>query len=311
LLPGEIMVPLWINADLCAIACFLIGGAILGLLGLMGKDRRGATLLAFLVLVAMAWFAILGKPAGLWAPPAGLAGFVLLGRASRSPRFACWCALLLGWIRSRRVQALVLLLAGPALAMGWVYRLEQQEPPTDDLAASAELHPFLKPSTPVGKVFTDRGHSIQLSSKAFTAEEMAALRSGEKRLLETYGPKLIRLGGPEEPCNCHGLTFTDGPYWIASENVELILEDNGYHPISEPLVNDVVIYRDSQGQIVHSGVVEAVTKAGTILVDSKWGSYGRYIHRVDDTPYGNQYTYYRTTRPDHVLNGLHALLTAG
>src|SRR5207248_516297 len=44
---------------------------------------------------------------------------------------------------------------------------------------------------------------------------------------------------------------------------------------------------------------------GVVLVESKWGQLGRYIHTCADHIYGdNTCTYYRSSRTGHVLRGL-------
>jgi hypothetical protein len=75
---------------------------------------------------------------------------------------------------------------------------------------------------------------------------------------------------PEYNTDCHGLTFTNGDYWIDNTEVDKILKGDGYKKVddtresksstslSKAKVGDVVIYRDANGNILHSATVEEV-----------------------------------------------------
>ncbi len=72
-------------------------------------------------------------------------------------------------------------------------------------------------------------------------------------------------------CDCHGVTFGDGEYWINNDQVDKILKGDGYTKEAKPQVGDVVIYREN-GQVVHSVTVKTVDpKAGTVTVEGKGG----------------------------------------
>ncbi|MFO0941830.1 MAG: hypothetical protein U0930_13835 [Pirellulales bacterium] len=53
--------------------------------------------------------------------------------------------------------------------------------------------------------------------------------------------------------------------------MELILQDNAYQPITQPVENDIVIYRSEDGRILHTGLVRVILPDSTILIESKWG----------------------------------------
>src|SRR5262249_55569883 len=89
-----------------------------------------------------------------------------------------------------------------------------------------------------------------------------------------------------------------------------ILADNGYHVVAQPQVGDVITYRDVHGKVTHSGVVRVV-EHGVILIESKWGHLGCYLHRPEDQPYGDRFTYHRSARKGHVLSGLRQQGQAG
>jgi hypothetical protein len=132
----------------------------------------------------------------------------------------------------------------------------------------------------------------------------------DPRLLErarrstTSAHQLIQTGTLEPAVNCHGWVFTMGRAWVSGAVIDTILKDNGYSLAKSPALGDVVIYRSLDNAVLHSGLVRAVTPDGRILVESKWGSLGTYIHQAADTGYGDRIQFYRTGRPSHLLHGL-------
>jgi hypothetical protein len=100
--------------------------------------------------------------------------------------------------------------------------------------------------------------------------------------------------------------FTGGQHWIAtSEDVEIILKDNSYRKVGKPKTGDLVVYRNEDGVIQHTGVVRVASPNGMVLVESRWGEMSRFIHPPDVHPFtGTTTQYYRSARPGHVLFGL-------
>jgi hypothetical protein len=84
--------------------------------------------------------------------------------------------------------------------------------------------------------------------------------------------------------------------------VDEILADNGYQIVEEAREGDVIIYRDELGQVRHSGLVRFVGTDGLVLVESKWGSLGLYLHTPKEQPYGEFFDFYHTSRPNHELS---------
>jgi hypothetical protein len=124
--------------------------------------------------------------------------------------------------------------------------------------------------------------------------------------------KVIRTAGPDPRCNCHGWVFAGGRYWLHGAFVESILHDNGYEPAGHTRPGDVAIFRNSAGEMMHSGLVRSVGDDGLVLVESKWGQLGRYIHIADEHMYrGLHATYYHTARGGHQLQGVQAHTPAG
>ncbi|HLD36702.1 MAG TPA: fibronectin type III domain-containing protein, partial [Planctomycetota bacterium] len=87
---------------------------------------------------------------------------------------------------------------------------------------------------------------------------------------------------PTDSYNCWGWTFTCGSGWMDDPiDVDNVLSDNGYTQIpptaSAPAQpGDVIVYRDAQGNVLHTGIVREVDPATgqPTLVESKWGRKG-------------------------------------
>lgn len=152
---------------------------------------------------------------------------------------------------------------------------------------------------------TASGRKIPLFHYSFVSEDAEDL---EYRLMrrdlavaDNYRHFVIRVHEANPDCNCHGLVFADGKYAIGDEQVEWILADNGYEEITDPVPDDLVIYRDETGAIWHSGIVRFVLPPELVLVESKWGPLGVYLHPTVNSPYGSTFAYYRTDTGSHTL----------
>ena|GEM_PF-6783446 len=64
--------------------------------------------------------------------------------------------------------------------------------------------------------------------------------------------------------DCHGVTFTDGEYWINNSEVDKLLEGGDFSETNTPQPGDVLIYRDQGGKIVHSVTVSEIDSAGNV-----------------------------------------------
>lgn len=153
---------------------------------------------------------------------------------------------------------------------------------------------------------TDRGRKITTRSpiEPRTAAESTAL---EQAMLEGHRRKvnLIRTSNPTDQSNCHGWVFAGGRYWVEGKQVDAILSENGYVVVTTPQPGDLVIYREGEDNgVSHSALVRYVTAGQPVLVESKWGSMGVYLHQVDASIYGTSFKYYRSPRAGHVLAGL-------
>ena len=110
---------------------------------------------------------------------------------------------------------------------------------------------------------------------------------------------LHRLRELDPTANCHGWIYADGEFGINHSYVDLILDEHGYVAVAEPAAGDIAIYR-SNGEIVHSGLVRESKAPGSILVESKWGPFGVFLHKAE-THFGAR-TFYSTQRQRHTLD---------
>lgn len=115
----------------------------------------------------------------------------------------------------------------------------------------------------------------------------------------------IELAPADPTTNCHGWIFASGRCLILSEHVDDILADNGYREVDAPTDGDLVVYRSPiDNSIVHTGVVKTVTDDGIVLVESKWGLFGRFLHQPQHQSYSHTYRFLRSPRIGHELSGL-------
>lgn len=126
-------------------------------------------------------------------------------------------------------------------------------------------------------------------------------RSENARIERQWGPMVTSRSGATGIYNCHGLTFAARRtcVWEPSE-IEKILEDDAYKEVQEVdvLPGDIIIYREDNGEIIHSGLVVQRPNEATFnlpLVLSKWGKGREYLHVSSQCPYNPRYRYYRVT----------------
>jgi hypothetical protein len=203
------------------------------------------------------------------------------------------------------------LMGGAALlasAGGWGYEAWRYDAGCADsmnetLARVAESVP--PESTAVATAQTDSGATIALHSPIDPRSATSSLTfEQESPTLNLYAGRIIRRGKPSDESNCHGWVFTGGRFNLLGRNVEPILADNGYALITTPEAGDLCVYRNSQGEVSHTGLVRAVLYDGTVLVESKWGRMGVYLHAAEESCYGTDFRYYHTSRGGHLLRGV-------
>jgi hypothetical protein len=295
-----------IDPDLLA-AC-LCGALppVAGLVGLLVRSgspwhRRALTALTLAFGALGAAAALTAQPVAAWLGPALLAaagGFLLLLGTDLPARACAW---VLGRLRAPRLAWLVLTAAGPALVALWACRLDTRAPPVEPDATQlpARESVSLIPAD-TSRVVTDAGRPLLLyrPARESTADE---LKAAEARAFATWGlaEHAIRTAPAGQDCNCHGWVFAGGSAWVRSEDVPTILHDNGYQHVSDPRPGDLIVYRQA-GEVVHSGVVLTLGPDGRVLVESKFGRVGRFIHEPETAHYGG-YDFYRSERPGHRL----------
>ncbi|MFI9415244.1 hypothetical protein [Nocardia gamkensis] len=164
---------------------------------------------------------------------------------------------------------------------------------------------------------TDKGRLIPprtLSEGAVTAPppvaQLLRSRAGLTRLFQKNIEQGVRLDlleplAPINPhYNCHGYTFSrhGEAGWLGGRWVDDILEDNGFLKVTDigaATPGDVVVYRDADSVVTHSGVVTDLA-SGEVYVDSKQGPLSVVRHRIHEVTgmYGSHVALYRTERPD-------------
>jgi hypothetical protein len=166
-------------------------------------------------------------------------------------------------------------------------------------------------TTPVAVGTTDAGRRIELLQPQVVRPPAESQSAEHNTLLNmSYVDRMIRIEPANDACNCHGWVFAGGRYWVGPEDVEKILADNGYRTVSDPRPGDVAVYRDGTS-ISHTGLVRTGGAGMPVLIESKWGWMGVFLHRPDDTCYGQYYTFYRATRETHLIAGLGGPSTTG
>jgi hypothetical protein len=145
---------------------------------------------------------------------------------------------------------------------------------------------------------TDKGHAIALFHFKMhsSAEEIEQFIEQSER----EHAQLIRLLAANPASNCHGWIFTGGQYGVRDTEVSQILVDQGYVEVTQPAEGDLVVYRHAD-DICHSGLVRLPHKQAPVLVESKWGPLGVYLHAVEAHPFGGECRFYRSQRQGHTL----------
>lgn len=295
--------------ELTVLLAVLIGlaGVALGLVGILARGRRGwiwhGVVTGFAVLLAACGFGAVsvGLPLPVWAPILVLACGCLAVQSLQVAfvgRLAVGLLMLLGrpWVHSG-----VLLAVCPLVALWCGVRLTPQ--PFESALLEATVHPEQMTEVTTAQAVTDRGQHLPLY--AASEEDVASVGAAldDARVIRDRIATLIRTAPPDLTHNCHGWVFAGGQHWVKGRDVDTILSENGYTPVSEPRVGDVIVYRDAVGVVLHTGLVR-VAEPGLILIESKWGALGRYVHQPEDQCYGTRFTFYRSSRQGHLLVGL-------
>ncbi|NLF70294.1 MAG: hypothetical protein GX575_14740 [Candidatus Anammoximicrobium sp.] len=193
----------------------------------------------------------------------------------------------------------LLLVVSPLFSLLYARHVNKADPRSVLLAAP---DPTIRKEPTDPRAVTDQGREIEL----FHYGSVHSLERLETAVIELAGfsYEVIRIQGPSPDSNCHGWVFTGGLYCVASEQVDAILTDNGYRPVEQAEGGDLIIYSDDSGLPAHSGVVRFVTEDGRVLVESKWGPLGVFLHAPETQPFSRQFSFWRSPRAGHRLHVL-------
>jgi len=297
------------NEFLFTVLCLGIGGSLLALAGIWLEMRRGYR--ARRVFSGVLSAVLCALAAILWGAdqPIGVVGPVLALGVACFAAYAMQAALVRRWA-NRMLEPwgiwTTLLVVSPIFAAVYAHYISQ---PVGLPAVLIEPVPEIRKQANAPRAVTDLGREIEM----FRYDEVKSLEAVEASLLELerFTHEVIRLEGPNSVCNCHGWVFTGGTYGVQSKDVDTILADNSYEPVQPAQAGDLVVYRDDSGSALHTGLVRFVGDDGILLVESKWGPLGVFLHAPETQPYGQQFGFWRSPRQGHRLHLSPAVTTNG
>jgi hypothetical protein len=284
----------------------LVGG-VWTLAALLGRGKGG-------------WRTALGLACGFGAASAGLTladrttALATLALAGASLGIAFLRSGLPAWLAKLAARpaahASMLCAAGLALTAYGLFRIDadlksnmnESAQMMADASAAVELGPSAAPAAR-----TDQSRRIPLwVPSAGSLDDLQTFSEADfvRRLrLETH---LIQTGPMDGDYNCHGWVFTGGKFWVRGGHVDTILQDNGYRETKRPTIGDLCVYRNQDGEVAHTAVVRGLGADDLILLESKWGKLGRYIHSAttNHAYTSHKPTFYRTGRGTHLLAGI-------
>lgn len=203
--------------------------------------------------------------------------------------------------RLRRSSEAWMLILVACMMSGWSYHRVQVRSLENEFSGLMAVMPGAVESDFDSEAMTDEGTIVPLYHLASEKGSFAnyALSSEEK--YSEFGNLLIRREEADGMANCHGWVFTAGRFLLKGNDVDRILCDNHYYVVSKPLSGDLVIYRNEAGAILHTALVQGVLADGTVISESKWGVDQRFLHLPTIQPYSQIFQYYRTDRPNHLI----------
>lgn len=151
-------------------------------------------------------------------------------------------------------------------------------------------------------IYTAGGHLIEIADDRFN---FSTYPDPDPRTCDyTHFDLSTEQLGETWRYNCWGFTFLPRRFWIShGSDVDIIHEDNcDPVPDGSVRVGDIIRYRDDRDRTTHTGRVWRTDGDGhAVLVRSKWGSGGEYIHEplCPDLPsvYGSNVAYFRQNAP--------------
>lgn len=104
----------------------------------------------------------------------------------------------------------------------------------------------------------------------------------------------VQLRSDSARYNCVGMVFAHRRAWVEDTEIRALLKQDGYRRLpnfSALMDGDVVVYCVERGGrlaashvavMVRRVVVTAADEGSGIVVLSKWGNHGEYVHRMED-----------------------------
>ena len=183
------------------------------------------------------------------------------------------------------LTSLILTVAAVGLGAGARLIARRRRSGAFGLAAAAVGLMGLGLGLPLGKVL-DRADRLEPCVQLpLTTAEI------EHNLLSTLFPNgAIQTAPPDDRTVCHDWTF-GGTRYTDGCPVTTLLAD--YREVPKPRTGDIVVYWSPAGEPVHSGVVRAVGSEGLVVIESKWGHLGRYLHLTGISHFPTHFTYFR------------------
>ena len=142
---------------------------------------------------------------------------------------------------------------------------------------------LLRPG-PVGRARSSRGW------RAPPRRPWSATEDEDSLVARLFPAGCIRTAPPDPHGVCHDWTF-GGTQYSDGRSVASLLE--GFHRVERPRAGDVIVYYGPSGEAVHSGIVRAVGSGGLVVIESKWGYQGRYLHLTAIARFPSKFIYYR------------------
>jgi len=153
--------------------------------------------------------------------------------------------------------------------------------------------------------YTDRGSALPLWKAAPETATTPSETEGNFVRTQRLDLKVIQTSPPDLNYNCHGWIFAAGQHWVRGKSIDQILRENDYRAVTQPQPGDLAVYRDPQGEVAHTALVRMINPDGMVLVESKWGQLGRFLHTSTQHAYAAYpCTFYRSVRDGHVLRGI-------
>jgi hypothetical protein len=251
-----------------------------------------------------------GFQSWLWAAPVFIGAMMLLQLASSSAFFAALGRRLVAahTVHGSQLRVSYVLMAlCPLFLAGGLWQINVMASPEEiSFEGLQEFQPVVLVEMTGLSVYTDHGQKVPLFKPSAESAATIAI-SGNQGLPVNDTPlpyRAIRQTEPDVVSNCTGWVFAGAQAWIQCRDVQAILDDNGYQPVKSVRAGDLVIYRDTANVITHAGCVVARLEDGRPLIQSKWGHQGVFLHLPNGTPYGDNWSFYHSSRSGHQLASL-------